>query len=65
MSLVPFDILNQDIKTEDGTKIGWSESGWELLKKMVMLYDDIELYPLDFKRLEVYDEDFLKIVRDK
>ena len=55
---MPFDILNQDIKTEDGTKIGWSESGWEVLEKMVMLYDDIELYPLDFRRLEVYDEDF-------
>lgn len=55
---MPFDIINQDIKTEDGTKIGWSESGWEVLEKMVMLYDDIELYPLDFRRLEVYDEDF-------
>ena len=54
---MPFTVRNKESKSENGDIIEWVESGWEVLERM-MLMEDIELYPIEFKRLEVYDDDF-------
>ena len=53
---MPFKVINSETKGEDGKTIGWVESGWEAMEKMLLM-GDIELYPIEFKRLKVYDED--------
>ena len=53
-----FSIRNRDIKSNEGDMVEWAESGWEALERMIMMDDDTELYPIEFKRLEVYDGDY-------
>lgn len=53
-----FSIRNRDIKSNEGDMVEWAESGWEALERMIMMDDDTELYPIVFKRLEVYDGDY-------
>ena len=55
---MPFKVLNTDLKADNGDIVQWAESGWEVLERMVLMDEDTELYPIEFKRLEVYDEDF-------
>ena len=55
---MPFKVLNTDLKADNGDIVQWAESGWEVLEMMVLMDEDIELYPIEFKRLEVYDGDF-------
>jgi len=53
---MPFHIKNKETKNDDGDVIEWVDSGFEQLEMMTLL-DDVELYPIKFKRLKVYDED--------
>lgn len=53
---MPFHIKNKETKNDDGDIIEWVDSGFEQLEMMTLL-DDVELYPIKFKRLKVYDED--------
>jgi len=53
---MPFHIKNRETKNDDGDVIEWVDSGFEQLEMMTLL-DDVELYPIKFKRLKVYDED--------
>ena len=55
---MPFKVLNTDLKADNGDIVQWAESGWEVLERMVLMDEDTELYPIEFKRLEVYDGDF-------
>ena len=55
---MPCKVLNTDLKADNGDIVQWAESGWEVLEMMVLMDEDIELYPIEFKRLEVYDGDF-------
>ena len=55
---MPFSIRNTDLRSNEGDIIEWAESGWDALEKMIMMDDNTELYPIEFKRLEVYDEDY-------
>lgn len=54
---MPFEVVNKENKGENGKTIGWVESGWEAMEKMLLM-GDIEMYPIEFKKLKVYDEDF-------
>ena len=54
---MPFTVRNRDTKSDNGDIIEWVESGWEVLEKMLLM-EDIELYPIEFKRLDVYGDDF-------
>lgn len=55
---MPFKVINTDLKTDSGDFVRWAESGWEVLEKMIMVEGETELYPIDFKRLDVYDDDY-------
>lgn len=52
----PFHIKNRETYNDDGEIIEWVDSGFSQLEMMTLL-EDVELYPLEFKRLKVYDED--------
>ena len=54
---MPFTVRNRETKSDNGDIIEWVESGWEVLEKMLLM-EDIELYPIEFKRLDVYGDDF-------
>ena len=54
---LPFTVRNKESKSDNGDIIEWVESGWEVLEGMLLM-DDIELYPIEYKRLDVYDNDF-------
>ncbi len=59
---MPFKVRNKETKTEDGEILEWVEDGINVLEKMLfderLSMDKIELYPIEFKRLKVYDDDF-------
>lgn len=59
---MPFKVRNKETKTEDGKIVEWVECGIDVIEKMLfdgrMPMDDIELYPIEFRRLKVYEEDF-------
>lgn len=52
---MPFLIRNKETKNA-GDDTEWVDSGFKQLEMMTLL-DDVELYPIEFKRLNVYDED--------
>ena len=58
---MPFKVRNKETKTEDGEILEWVEDGINVLEKMMfderLSMDKIELYPIEFKRLKVYDDD--------
>ena len=54
---MPFTVRNRETRSDNGDIIEWVESGWEVLEKMLLI-EDIELYPIEFKRLDVYGDDF-------
>lgn len=54
---MPFQVINKETKGENGDIISWVESGWDVMEKMLLL-GEIDLYPIDFKRLKLYEEDF-------
>lgn len=56
---MPITVRNKESKSDNGDIIEWVESGWEVLEGMLLM-DDIELYPIEFNRLDVYDNDFKK-----
>ena len=53
---MPFIIRNKETKNNKGEIIEWVEDGYNQLGMLACL-DKLELYPIDFKRLKVYDED--------
>lgn len=59
---MPFKVRNKETKTEEGEILEWVEDGINVLEKMLfderLSRDKIELYPIEFKRLKVYDDDF-------
>jgi DNA invertase Pin-like site-specific DNA recombinase len=59
---MPFKVRNKETKNEDGEILEWVESGINVLEKLLfderLSMDKIELYPIEFKRLKVYDDDF-------
>ena len=54
---MPFKIKNMDIYDEDGNIVDWAESGLEVFEGLLRMDYDIELQPIAFKRLQVYDDD--------
>lgn len=64
-SNMPFKVFNNDSRDEDGNMVDGIDSGMEILEKMLTLSgifegdetNNLELYPLEFKRLKVYDDD--------
>ncbi len=58
---MPFKVRNKETKKEDGEILEWVEDGINVLEKMLfderLSRDKIELYPIKFKRLKVYDDD--------
>lgn len=53
---MPFKIKNIETKNDEGEVVEWIEDGFNQLGMMTYL-DKLELYPIEFKRLQVYDED--------
>ena len=53
---MPFQIKNREIKNNKGEIVEWVEDGFDQLGMLAYL-DKLELYPIEFKRLKVYDED--------
>jgi len=60
---MPFQVKNSDVKNEDGVIVEWVEGGMEILEKLLfterLLGDEIELYPIEYKRLNVYESDMV------
>ena len=60
---MPFKVRNKETKSEDGEILEWVEDGINVLEKMLfderLSMDKIELYPIEFKRLKVYDDDLI------
>lgn len=53
---LPISIINKERKDDNGDVEEWVESGMETMEKLILMDEDLELYPLDFKKLQVYNE---------
>ena len=60
---MPFKVKNSDVKDDNGVIVEWVEGGIEVLEKMLfterVLGNEIEIYPIEYKRLNVYESDMV------
>lgn len=60
---MPFLVRNSDVKNDNGVTVEWVEGGMEILEKLLfterLLGNEIELYPIEYKRLDVYESDMV------
>ena len=60
---MPFKIKNLDVKNDNGVVVEWAEGGMDILEKLLfterIMGNEIELYPIEYKRLNVYESDMV------
>jgi hypothetical protein len=60
---MPFKVKNLDVKNDNGVVVEWAEGGMDILEKLLfterIMGNEIELYPIEYKRLNVYESDMV------